>query len=114
MVQRVEVRLQDDLDGGPADETIIFALDGRDWEIDLSTTHVHQLREALRPHVKAARKAPTGTTDGRRKPTAGTTTSSPGETAAIRAWATQHGHPVSTRGRIPTHLRDAYHAATGR
>jgi hypothetical protein len=112
MVQRVDVRLEDDLDGGPAEETLTFALDGRTYEIDLSAAHAHQLREALRPYVRAARKAPAGTAVGRR--TGGTGTPSSGETAAIRAWAKQHGHPVSTRGRIPTHLRDAYHAATGR
>ena len=36
---------------------------------------------------------------GRTKRTT-TTSTSAGETAAIRAWAKAHGHPVSDRGRI--------------
>ena len=31
MVQKVEIHLEDDLDGGPADDTITFALDGKDY-----------------------------------------------------------------------------------
>lgn len=111
MVQRVEVRLEDDLDGGPAEETIRLGIDGRNYEIDLSAANAERLRDALRPYVAAARKAPS--TDGRRTPTTSTPASS-SETAAIRAWARKHGHPASTRGRIPTHIRDAYHSATGR
>lgn len=90
MVQRVEIRLEDDLDGGPADETLQLGLDGRDYEIDLSAAHAQQLREARRSYVAAARKASADSTK-RHKPTAGTTTSSSG-TATIRSWAKKHGH----------------------
>lgn len=30
MAQKVEVRLEDDLDGGPAEHAVTFALDGKD------------------------------------------------------------------------------------
>jgi len=109
MAQKVEVHLEDDLDGGPADTTLTFALDGRDYEIDLSEANAEKLREVLRPFVEAGRKAPTS--DGRRKRGAGAS-SSPGETAAIRAWAKAHGHSVSDRGRIHQAVKDAYYAAT--
>jgi Lsr2 len=36
MAQKVTVALEDDLDGGPADETVRFGFDGADYEIDLS------------------------------------------------------------------------------
>ena len=36
MAQKVEVTLIDDLDGGKADETISFSLDGAQYVIDLS------------------------------------------------------------------------------
>ncbi|MGK7222787.1 histone-like nucleoid-structuring protein Lsr2 [Kocuria flava] len=111
MAQKVEVHLEDDLDGGPADHTVSFALDGRDYEIDLSDANAERLRDALRPFVAASRKAPVGAT-GRRQRTTGTSTSS-GETAAIRAWAKQHGHQVSDRGRIYQTVKEAYYAATG-
>ncbi|ALU41339.1 hypothetical protein AS188_15705 (plasmid) [Kocuria flava] len=113
MVQRVQVLLEDDLEGGPAEETVTFALDGRDYEIDLSAAHAERLREALRPFVAAARKA---TDQGRRSAGARSTRTSGGDaakTAAIRAWARKHGHQVSTRGRIPATVREAYHAAAG-
>ncbi|GGG65675.1 Lsr2 family protein [Kocuria dechangensis] len=109
MAQNVIIELQDDLDGGPADETLTFALDGRDYEIDLSTANAEKLREAVRPFVAVSRKAPTG--DGRRRRTTGTTASS-SETAQIRAWAKQHGHQVSDRGRIHQSVKDAYYTAT--
>jgi hypothetical protein len=82
--------------------------DGKDYEIDLSEANAGKLREALRPYVTAARKASTG--NGGRKRGAGTT-SSAGETAAIRAWAKAHGYPVSDRGRIHQSVKDAYYAA---
>lgn len=37
MAQRVTVALEDDLDGGPADETIRFGFGGAEYEIDLSS-----------------------------------------------------------------------------
>ena len=36
MAKTVIVKLTDDIDGGDADETIQFALDGRSYEVDLS------------------------------------------------------------------------------
>ena len=39
MAQKVQVILVDDIDGGAADETVSFSLDGVSYEIDLSTTN---------------------------------------------------------------------------
>ncbi|PLC10763.1 hypothetical protein AUQ48_17075 [Kocuria flava] len=111
MAQKVHIQLEDDIDGGPAEETITFALDGRGYEIDLSAANAEKLREALRPFVAAGRKD-TATTGTRRKRTTGASASS-SETAKIRAWAKEHGHEVSDRGRIQQHIKDAYYAATG-
>ena len=36
MAQKVQVTLEDDIDGGEAAETIVFGLDGVNYEIDLS------------------------------------------------------------------------------
>jgi Lsr2 len=110
MAQNVIIELEDDLDGGPADETLTFALDGRDYEIDLSAANAQKLREALHPYATAGRKAPAG--NGRRRHTPGTTTSS-SKTATIRAWAKDHGHQVSDRGRIHQSVKDVYYASTG-
>jgi len=49
MAQRTQVILIDDIDGGKADETVTFALDGTTYQIDLSTYHAGELRNAIGP-----------------------------------------------------------------
>jgi hypothetical protein len=47
----------DDLDGSiSADETVRFAIDGEDYEIDLSAVHAAELRYSLNIYVGAARR----------------------------------------------------------
>ena len=46
MAQKVKIILVDDLDGGSADETVRFGLDGVSYEIDLSADNA--VRTALR------------------------------------------------------------------
>ena len=62
MAQRVNVVLVDDIDGADAAETVSFALDGVDYEIDLSEKHASELRNAFSLYVGHARR-----TGGRRK-----------------------------------------------
>ena len=56
MAQRVQIILEDDYDGGEADETVSFALDGAEYEIDLSSANAAELRNALAPWLSHARK----------------------------------------------------------
>ncbi len=102
MAQKVQVVLIDDIDGGPADETIRFALDGTTYEIDLSTANAGRLRAALAEFVGHARKG----RSPRRSRTGGD-----GRSAEIRAWARQEGLPVNERGRIPADLAAKFEAA---
>ena len=104
----MQIILEDDLEGGPAEETVQFGLDGRQYEIDLSTANAEKLREALRPYAAAGRRA-----QGKSGRATGTRSSSSGssETGKIRAWAKENGHPVSDRGRIHQSVKDAYYAA---
>ena len=55
MAKTVIVKLTDDIDGGDADETIQFALDGRSYEVDLSTENASKLRDALKPYIENGR-----------------------------------------------------------
>jgi Lsr2 len=55
MAKTVIVKLTDDIDGGDADETVHFALDGRSYEIDLSEANASKLREALNLYVEKGR-----------------------------------------------------------
>jgi hypothetical protein len=68
VASKTVVELLDDLDGGRADETVSFALDGVDYEIDLSTAHADALREILAGYVAKAHKTPTSTRRGRKPP----------------------------------------------
>ena len=111
MAQKVTVSLVDDLDGGQADETVEFALDGKNYEIDLSSKNIDKLRDALAPFVAAARRA-----GGRRR--AAQSSGGGGarrasvdreQNQAIREWARKRGMKVSDRGRIPAEVLDAYH-----
>jgi hypothetical protein len=105
MAQRVQVILEDDVDGTSADETIRFAIDGVDYEIDLSDTNADKLREAFAPWVGHARKV------SKRRAAASTGAKS-GSPTDIRNWARANGMEVNSRGRVPAHVREAYEAAT--
>jgi hypothetical protein len=56
MAQKIQTLFIDDLDGGPALGTVRFALDGTDYEIDLSARHPDELCAALGNYVGHARK----------------------------------------------------------
>lgn len=107
MAQRVEVVLVDDLDGGPADETVQFALDGVSYEIDLTAANAQSMRDALAPYLGHARR--TGGRRGTQRKAAGSGRAS--QSAAIRAWAREQGLPVNERGRIPADIVEKYEAA---
>lgn len=113
MVKREIVRLVDDLDGGEADQTVSFGLDGRAYVIDLSDEHAAHLRNALSEYTAVARSRPTP----RDRPLRGTAVT-PGPSdrdqgRRIREWARSEGLAVPDRGRIPTAVLDAYRAAAG-
>ncbi|MBB1243103.1 Lsr2 family protein [Streptomyces durbertensis] len=111
MAQKVQVLLVDDLDGGEADETVTFALDGKSYEIDLNAENAGKLRDALAEFVKAGRRTGRGS-GGRAKAARSTTaSSSSAETPKIRAWAKENGYEVNERGRVPTTIREAYKKA---
>jgi hypothetical protein len=100
MAKQTTVTLIDDLDGGTAAESVLFALDGTSYEIDLSAKNAKALRSALAVYVAAARK-----TSGGVKRKAGRSAS---DADQIRAWAKENGHAVSERGRISAELRNLY------
>ena len=107
MAQKITVELKDDLDGGPAAETVRFGLGGAEYEIDLSKKNAKAFRKQLAPFIDHARKAGRGQ---RRRPVrAGSSRERSGD---IRAWAKDHGIAVSERGRIPASVIEQYEAAT--
>jgi hypothetical protein len=114
MAKKVTVTLVDDFDGnGPADETVEFAIDGVNYEIDLSAKNAAKLRHELKQWIDAGRRV-----GGRRRGRSGGSgsrgraTIDREQSSAIRDWARRNGHKVSTRGRIPAEIIEAFHAAT--
>ncbi|APB01142.1 histone-like nucleoid-structuring protein Lsr2 [Nocardia seriolae] len=111
MAKKVTVTLVDDYDGeSKADETVFFSIDGNDYEIDLSNKNAGKLRESLETWTEKARKVGRS----KRKVAAGGRTRPAvdrEESTAIREWARAQGHQVSSRGRIPAEIVDAYQRA---
>jgi Lsr2 len=106
-------RLIDDLDGGVAHETVRFALDGRLYEIDLSSRNASKLRKELAPYVESGVRVSSGTGGGARR-RGGATAADRQEIQAIREWAERKGLPVASRGRIRQDIVDQYHRRRGR
>jgi hypothetical protein len=104
MATKVLTTLQDDIDGSDAAETVRFALDGVEWEIDLSERNANRLRNSLSDFIAHGRKV-----GGKRRKA--TSSSHNTDTKAIRKWAEATGVEVSARGRIPTEVVERYRAA---
>lgn len=51
------ITTEDDIDGSEAVETIAFALDSTEYEIDLSASNAEELREVMEKYVAVARRA---------------------------------------------------------
>jgi Lsr2 len=109
MAQRIQTLFIDDIDGGAADGTVHFGLDGTNYEIDLSNTHTDELRQALGKYIEHGRKISGA---ARRSPRAPRTTPSV-DTAKVREWAKDNGYEIKDRGRVSADLVEKYQAATG-
>lgn len=121
MARRVQVILEDDLDGttlGEDDGTISFALDGVAYEIDLTKKNSDALRKAMDKFVQAARKVGKASAGGGATRQARAASNSGARTGmdreqstAIREWAKANGKEVSDRGRIPSAIVEEYNSA---
>ncbi len=111
MAQKIQTLFIDDIDGGEAEGTVRFALDGAEYEIDLNAKHSEELRSALEKYVSHARKvggSTRRTARGRAGRGANTT-----DTVAVRAWARENGIDIKDRGRVPADVVAKYQAAVG-
>jgi len=111
MAQKVTVLLVDDIDGGSADETVSFSLDGVSYEIDLSTKNAKTFRDALAQYVGQARRVGGRSSGGRSARSTRRGRGGDNRTAEIREWARKNGHKVNERGRIPAAVVEAYDKA---
>lgn len=116
MAQKTILSFIDDLDGTESDDvsTVLFGLDGIEYEIELSEANADKLRASLEEFVNSARR-----TGGRRKGPASLAgvnghrkSGAPDpEVQAIRDWARDNGIPVADRGRVAASVRERYNEA---
>ena len=111
MAKQIIHKLVDDLDGGDAGETVKFALDGIQYEIDLSNKNAAKLRDVFAPYVASGFKVARGgvVVGGRAARGRGGATADRAQHKAIRDWAKKNGKDISDRGRIPQEIVDEFH-----
>ncbi|MFJ7280362.1 Lsr2 family protein [Kitasatospora sp. NPDC098663] len=100
--------VESDLSGEPDAATATFGLGDTWYEVDLTTEERKKLEEALKPYLKAGRKAGEPTPKKRVVPE---TTAE--ERDKIREWAKGKGLEFADRGRIPKKVMKAYDEAHG-
>ncbi len=110
MTKQVQVILVDDIDGGAAEETLAFSLEGVSYEIDLNAGNAAKLRDSFAPYVGHGRRVgargPATRTRARRA-------AGDNRSAQIREWARANGHQVNERGRVAASIVIAYDNAHG-
>lgn len=97
MATRIEEVRVDDIDGTKGAKPVTFAYDGTFYTIDLSKENAKELKQLLKPYIKAA-----------------TPTDPPApknEIAEIRRWAKDEGIDVGDRGRIHASVIEKYRNA---
>jgi hypothetical protein len=110
VAQRTIVQLTDDLDGKPIaegrGETVRFALDRQDYEIDLGEKNAKAMRDTMSKYVSAARRVSGARATGRTRSSSRSSAAATRDydPKAVRAWAESQGIEVSQRGRVPAEL----------
>ena len=107
--------LVDDLDESEEDvENVLFALDGTNYEIDLSAANAGRLREKLARFIDAASAVKVSKSAPAKRGPKGKAAPVPSnrdQVQAIREWAKAAGYEVSGRGRISKAIQEAFDAA---
>lgn len=112
VMQRTIVSLISDISGAEAQQTILYSVGGKAYEIDLTDKEAVDFRATLEPFVKVSRTKGQAAASGTgNKPKKTSKSASKQERETVRAWAREHGHTVGDRGRVPQSVTDAYDAA---
>ena len=85
MAKKVQIILEDDIDGSEAAETVSFALDGTSYEIDLSDANAAKLRDSLALFIGHAQKV-----SGRRGGAQNAPPPGGGTPNVLRGWGVCH------------------------
>jgi Lsr2 len=93
MAKTIIVKLTDDIDGGDAEETVHFALDGKSYEIDVNAANAAKVRQAFQPFIDKGRTGEGGTRARAARPNGSSDTKtlfsklSSDEKTRFRTWA---------------------------
>ncbi|MDP9870311.1 MULTISPECIES: histone-like nucleoid-structuring protein Lsr2 [Streptosporangium] len=111
MAKQIIEKVTDDIDGTEGARNVTFAIDGDQYEIDLSDKNSDELRKALARFINAARPVRQERAQSRRQ--SGNSSNGGGKpnrdaSTAIRTWAKEQGLTVSERGRISASILEKY------
>lgn len=98
--------LVDDMDGGDADVTIAFVVNGDSFSLDLSHANAQKFWDAMRPFIAAAEHSKNA-----RETVLLTELAGVEQRAAIRDWARKQGIDIADRGRIPQDIVEEFNRA---
>ena len=110
MAQVVQVVMSCDLDDeeGEDIETITYAYEGNAYEFDACTEHRREFNELIRGYVDISRRVSGKSTRAYvKRPTKAVDI----DLKEVRAWAREQGMTVSSRGRVPVDVQDAFKKA---
>lgn len=99
-------KLISDLSGDEAAETVTFGIDGRMYELDVTSREAATLRAALKGYADAARPMGRGAAPARPKPA--TRHQGRKDAQQVREWARSQGMPVSDKGRVAAAIQEQY------
>ncbi|ELB90975.1 hypothetical protein Rwratislav_21593 [Rhodococcus wratislaviensis IFP 2016] len=114
MARKVVVEMVDDIDGtvfGDDGESISYAVDGIEYVIDLKDEYAKELRETFEYYIAHSTRVGGRKHRSDRQANPAAAKRQPGETQKIRAWAIEQGYKLSSRGRIPAEIEQAFHDA---
>ncbi|MEU2006520.1 Lsr2 family protein [Rhodococcus sp. NPDC019627] len=111
MAQKVVVELVDDIDGSLIEdgkgEHITFSVNGVDYEIDLKTKNAREFLRTMDFYIEHA----TRVDERKGRSTSSAKPRGRAQASAVREWAAENGYDISSRGRIPAEVQEAFDAA---
>ncbi len=114
MARKVVVELVDDIDGtvfGEDGESITFSVNGVDYEIDLKGKHASKFHKQIGFFIEHATRVGGRKRRSDRFVVADAPVRRRGNSKEIRAWAVEQGYEISSRGRIPADIEQAFQDA---
>ncbi|HVV20799.1 MAG TPA: Lsr2 family protein [Pseudonocardiaceae bacterium] len=106
MASKTVVELFDDLDGGRANETVGFALDGVEYEIDLSSANAARLRDMLADYIAHGHRV-SGRSRSMTRSSAGTGVTASASAGAVsgRSGSRRKGKPRTSNADMTAEIR---------